>query len=87
MPKHTTAVCLPKAAGIHYPDFVAELKNGRTLVVAYKGQHGKSDPKQIEALNIGKKWQAASDGKAIYCRVEKTLDGLNLRGQLSHAIR
>jgi type III restriction enzyme len=87
VPKHPNAFSLPRAAGNHYPDFVAELKDGRALVVEYKGQHGKSDPKQIEALNIGKMWEAVSGGKAIYCRVEKELDGLDMRGQILRAIK
>jgi type III restriction enzyme len=87
VPKHPNAFSLPRASGNHYPDFVAELKDGRTLVVEYKGQRGKSDPKEIEALNIGKKWQAVSGGKAIYCRVEKELDGLDMRGQILRSIK
>ena len=71
----------------HHPDFVAELKDGRTLVVEYKGQRGKSDPKEIESLNIGKRWQAVSGGKAIYCRVEFELEGLDMRGQILRAIQ
>jgi type III restriction enzyme len=87
VPKHPNAFFLPRASGYHYPDFVAELKDGRTLVVEYKGQRGKSDPKEVEALNIGKKWEAVSDKKAIYCRVEKELDGLAMRDQILRTIR
>jgi type III restriction enzyme len=87
VPKHANAFYLPRASGYHYPDFVAELKDGRILVVEYKGQRGKSDPREVEALNIGKKWEAVSRGKAIYCRVEKELDGLQMREQMLRAIR
>lgn len=87
VPKHPNAFSLPRANGNHYPDFIAELKDGRILAVEYKGQRGKSDPKEIEALNIGKKWQAVSGGKAIYCRVEKELDGLDMRGQILRALK
>ena len=87
VPKHPNAFFLPRARGYHYPDFVAELKDGRTLVVEYKGQRGKSDPKEVESLNIGKKWQSVSNNKAIYCRVEKELDGLGMREQIQRAIR
>ena len=85
--KHPNAFFLPRAVGYHYPDFVAELKDARTLVVEYKGQRGKSDPKEIESLNIGKRWQAVSGGKAIYCRVEFELEGLDMRGQILRAIQ
>ena len=86
VPKHIHAFSLPRARGDHYPDFVAELKDGRTLAVEYKGQRGKSDPKEIESLNVGNKWQTVSGGKAIYCRVEIELDGLDMRGQIQRAI-
>lgn len=84
--KHPNAFRLPRASGYHYPDFVVELKDGRILVVEYKGERGKSDPKEVESLNIGKLWQANSNGRAIYCRVEKILDGVDMRGQLLKAI-
>lgn len=87
VPKHPNAFLLPRAKGSHYPDFIAELKDGRALVVEYKGQRGKSDPKEIEALTIGTKWQGVSGGKTIYCRVEKELDGLDMRGQILRAIQ
>ncbi|MCF7700921.1 hypothetical protein [Loktanella sp. M215] len=87
VPKHHNAFSLPRAGGFHYPDFVAELHDRRALVVEYKGQRGKSDPKEIESRNIGKKWQAVSGGKAIYCRVEKELDGLDMREQILRAIK
>ena len=86
VPKHSDAFFLPRAQGYQYPDFVAELKDGRILVVEYKGQRGKSDPKEVESLNIGKKWQAVSDRKAVYCRVEKELDGLGMREQIKRSI-
>lgn len=86
VPKHPNAFALPRAQGRHYPDFAAELNDGRILAVEYKGQRGKSDPKEIESLNIGKKYQEVSGGKAIYCRVEVELDGLDMRGQILRAI-
>jgi len=85
--KHPNAFSLPRARGKHYPDFIAELRDGRTLVVEYKGQRGITDPREIESLNIGRLWEAVSRGRAIYCRVERELDGLDMRGQLQRAIR
>ena len=87
VPKHANAFFLPRAVGYHYPDLIAELNDGRTLIVEYKGQRGKADPKEIESLNIGKTWQAVSGGMAIYCRVEFDLDGLDMRGQILRAIQ
>ena len=84
--QHPNAFSLPRAKGRHYPDFVAELKDGRILAVEYKGDHLKATPEAIEGLAIGQLWQRQLNGTAIYCRVEKDLDGLDMRGQILRAI-
>ncbi|MBO9474008.1 DEAD/DEAH box helicase family protein [Shimia sp. R10_1] len=48
-----------------YPDFVAMLKDGRILVVEYKGKHlyeGEETKRQIGAV-----WAEASDGQCLFC--------------------
>ena len=48
-----------------YPDFVAMLKDGRLLVVEYKGAHlyqGEADKR-----HIGYAWAAATSGKGLFC--------------------
>lgn len=52
------------ASGHFYPDFVAELKDGRILVVEYKGAH--LEPGEQEKRNIGKRWEEKSGGKALF---------------------
>lgn len=47
-----------------YPDFVAMLKDGRTLVVEYKGKHLAEEAS--EKRIIGKLWADASGGKCIF---------------------
>lgn len=48
-----------------YPDFVAELDDGRILAVEYKGfHHRESDTAEKE--KIGKVWASASDGKCLF---------------------
>ena len=85
--KHPNAFSLPRAKGRHFPDFVAELKDGRTLAVEYKGQRGITDPREIESLNVGKLWEKVSGDRAIYCRVERELDDRDMRSQIQRAIR
>ena len=48
-----------------YPDFVALLKDGRILVVEYKGEHlyDGEEPKR----QIGNVWAEASGGKCLFC--------------------
>ena len=48
-----------------YPDFVAMLKDGRILVVEYKGAHlyEAEEPKR----QIGNVWAESSEGKCLFC--------------------
>ena len=55
---------LPLANGYFYPDFVCELKDGRILVVEYKGAHLEEYEK--EKRNVGELWQEKSQGKALF---------------------
>ena len=61
---------LPTAGGQFYPDFVAELKDGRILVAEYKGAH--LDAGEQEKRNIGELWEEASKGKGIFVWLRKT---------------
>ncbi len=57
---------LPLANGNFYPDFVAELRDGRLLVVEYKGAHLKDYEKEKEKRNIGELWEEKSNGKGLF---------------------
>jgi type III restriction enzyme len=60
------AYWLPTPSDKFYPDFVALLKDGRTLVVEYKGSQllGGPDTRQKEA--VGKLWEARSGGTCVF---------------------
>lgn len=65
------AFWLPTATGKFYPDFVAMLNDGRLLVVEYKGgQLVTNDDSKIKNA-IGRKWEAASQGKALFLMAVK----------------
>jgi len=49
-----------------YPDFVAELNDGRLLVVEYKGENLWSNDDSKEKRAIGDLWAERSDGKCIF---------------------
>lgn len=49
-----------------YPDFVAELTDGRILVVEYKGEHLWSNDDSKEKRAVGELWADRSDGKCIF---------------------
>lgn len=85
---HPNAFRLPVAGGGNnwtYPDFVARLKNGRTLVVEYKGDVFVAA--SAEKRLIGELWARASVGQeVVYVFAEKERDGLDVRGQIRAAI-
>lgn len=49
-----------------YPDFVAELVDGRFLVVEYKGGHLWDNSDSIEKRLVGELWADRSDGKCVF---------------------
>ncbi len=57
---------LQKSKGRFYPDFVAELNDGRLLVVEYKGDHIKDNEDSEEKKAIGELWAARSNGKCLF---------------------
>ncbi len=82
--RHADAFWLPLAHGRTYPDFVAQLKDGRLLVVEYKGAHLVAESTEKQA--IGQLWQAASAGKTIYVFAEKARGGMTVKQQIADAI-
>jgi type III restriction enzyme len=49
-----------------YPDFVAELEDGRILVVEYKGAHLWSNDDSKEKRAVGTLWAERSGGKCLF---------------------
>jgi type III restriction enzyme len=49
-----------------YPDFVALLKDGRILVVEYKGEHLWGAPDAQEKLAVGELWADRSNGACLF---------------------
>tara|TARA_R100000687_G_scaffold80529_1_gene76174 strand:- start:138 stop:1073 length:936 start_codon:yes stop_codon:yes gene_type:complete len=78
---HPNSFWLPLAGGKFYPDFVAELQDGRTLVVEYKGEHLLSKPDTLAKIAIGQLWERSSE-KALFLLAVKNKDGLTMREQL-----
>lgn len=57
---------MPTAKQRTYPDFVARLKDGRLLVVEYKGGDRYSSDTEKEKRMVGELWATKSKGKGIY---------------------
>jgi type III restriction enzyme len=52
-----------------YPDFVCKLKNGKILVVEYKGGHLADNPDTNEKERLGNLWAERSDGRCLFLMV------------------
>lgn len=84
---HPSQFWMPTARQRTYPDFVAKLKDGRLLVVEYKGGDRFSNEQEKEKRLVGELWARRSNGKGLYLMAQKTdADGNNVRGQLLAAI-
>ena len=81
--RHPQAFWLPTASDRFYPDFVAELKDGRILVVEYKGAHLSDAADTDEKRAVGTLWEKTSGGKGLFLMAEKQVDGKDVRHQLA----
>ena len=82
--RHPNSFKLPMAHNNFYPDFVAELVDGRIFIVEYKG--GLTIHEAHERRTIGEKWEQASKNGDLFMIVELEKDGLDMRAQLLHKL-
>ncbi len=66
---------LPTSTDMFYPDFVAELTDGRKLIVEYKGQDRTDNRDSLEKRNIGARLQEISQGQVVFLWAERDRDG------------
>lgn len=57
---------LPLAKSKFYPDFIAELTDGRLLALEHKGKVYATNDDSKEKCNVGELWEEKSGGKAIF---------------------
>ncbi|MBH9723581.1 DEAD/DEAH box helicase family protein [Burkholderia contaminans] len=57
---------LPTSTDYFYPDFVAELTDGRLFVVEYKGEPYKSNDDSREKKLVGEQWEKSSNGRCLF---------------------
>lgn len=70
--RSNTSFWLPTSTDRFYPDFVAKLKDGRLLVVEYKGADRLSNDDSREKRRIGELWEAKSGGTCLFVMSEGT---------------
>lgn len=73
---------LPTSKDRFYPDFVAELHDGRLLVVEYKGEGYKTNDDSLEKRQIGEYWAKIS-GHLFLMAMQRDVAGRGVREQLS----
>jgi type III restriction enzyme len=84
--RHPASFRLPTSTDFFYPDFVALLKDGRLLVVEYKGAHLAETPDTKEKVNIGEIWAKISKGKALFLLATIRKGGKSLEEQIREKI-
>ena len=62
--RETSSFWLQTSTDKFYPDFICKLKDGRFLVVEYKGAHLWNDAK--EKRDLGNIWEQRSGGKCLF---------------------
>ena len=85
--REIAAFRLPLAKGWFYPDFVAELADGRLLVVEYKGKQLATNDDSREKNIVGELWAKKSNGQCLFLMVElKNTKGQNVAHQIDAVI-
>jgi type III restriction enzyme len=75
---------LPTATDYFYPDFVAELIDGRVLVVEYKGEPYKTNDDSREKQQVGHQWEQSSGGRCLFLfAVARDVQGRDVFQQLA----
>ena len=57
---------LPRSPGRFFPDFVAELGDGRLAAIEYKGADRAMNPDQLHKKCVGELWARQSKGRAVF---------------------
>ena len=85
MPRKPNSFSLPLSSNsTFYPDFVAELSNGKILVVEYKGADRWADSKLKR--QIGELWERRSNGRDFFLMVSQMKDKPGIEAQLKKKV-
>jgi type III restriction enzyme len=75
---------LPTSTDYFYPDFVAELHDGRLLVVEYKGSILWDSTDSTEKRLVGQQWETESKGRCLFLMARKVdTQGRDVAGQIA----
>ena len=83
-----TSFWFATATDYFYPDFVAELNDGRVLVIEYKGENLWDTEDSKEKRLIGQRWQDEGKGKYLFLMARKTDEfGRAVVGQILNIVK
>jgi type III restriction enzyme len=66
LPRKTSSFRLQTSTDWFYPDFCCKLKDGRVLVIEYKGKHLYDQIDAAEKRAIGAVWESRSNGQCLF---------------------
>ena len=78
---------LPTSSDKFYPDFVAQLTDGRILLVEYKGGHLLTSDDTKEKQNIGELWAEKSHGRGLFLLVSEDVPEQGFERQMSALLK
>jgi type III restriction enzyme len=67
--RSSKAFSLQTSTDRFYPDFVCQLKDGRYLVIEYKGEVYRTNDDSKEKNDLGELWEKRSDGSCLFLMV------------------
>jgi len=79
------AFSLPTSSDRFYPDFVAQLDDGRILVVEYKGEQFRNSADTVEKTAVGRAWAKAS-GNVFLMAFKQDEQGRDVAAQVRAAV-
>ncbi|GAO97487.1 type III restriction enzyme, res subunit [Caedimonas varicaedens] len=77
---------LPLSTGKFYPDFIAELQDGRILIIEHKGKIYATNDDSKEKARIGHLWAEHSQGKGLFLMTIVEKNRPSLAEQIKRAI-
>ena len=84
--QETFSFWLPTASDYFYPDFVAELTDGRIIAIEYKGEPYKTNDDSREKRQVGEQWEKASNGRCLFLFAVKDEMGQAVKQQIEAKI-
>ncbi|MDR2392613.1 MAG: hypothetical protein LBD93_00405 [Treponema sp.] len=84
--RHPKSFKLPTSTDFFYPDFIAQLADGRILVVEYKGGDRATNDDSKEKAAIGEIWARLSKGKALFLLATIKKGGKSVEEQIRNVM-